>query len=79
VGGPVLMYKLYRIYFLVVHTITVHSIHPLFLTKHSIMAPLIWRLIGLVNLSESVAETSEDISVVYLQMYMYTYALFQKT
>jgi hypothetical protein len=53
------------------HTITVHSRHLLFLTKHSIMAPLIWRLICLVNLSEYVAE-AKDTGVVYLHMHMYS-------
>ena len=62
---PVLIYKLCHIYFPVVHTTTVHTCHPLFLTKHSLMAPLIWCLIGLVNSSGSVAEAN-DTGVVYL-------------
>jgi hypothetical protein len=41
------------------------------------MAPLIWHLIGSVNLSGSVAE-AKDAGVVYLHMYMYSYATFHK-
>ena len=44
---------------------TYNTCHPLFLTKHSLMPPLIWCLIGLVNLSGSVAEAN-DTGVVYL-------------
>jgi hypothetical protein len=46
------------------------SHHPLFLTKHSIMAPLIWRLIGLVNLSCSWSMKSA--------LFIYSYASFKK-
>jgi hypothetical protein len=58
--GPVFMYKIYRIF-----PRSIYNNRPLFFTKHSIKAPLIWRLIGLINLSESVAEGSEDTSFVY--------------
>jgi hypothetical protein len=57
---------------------TMQSNHTLFLTKHLIVAPLIWHLI--INLSRSVAEVSDNTDIVYLcHTYMYSYAPFQNT
>ena len=57
---------------------TYNTCHPLFLTKHSLMAPLIWCLIGLVNSSGSVAEAN-DTGVVYLCRCIPTPRLKKKT
>jgi hypothetical protein len=48
------------------YTASAQSNHPLFLTKHLMMTPLIWSLI--INLSRLVAEGSEDINGVYLHV-----------